>query len=183
MSYKLPALIFFMVLTFALVSCTNAKTPDAARLTLEPTKISGPTKTPKSTITPQPTKTSQELQLLDRIRSLMAAMELEDTKDVEVTSVHYKDGSQGPRSILLIEVKYNATPFDYNIVGVILGTVAALATQEGNFESGLVGLNITMFDANLTSRQIVAVKWQDIIDWAAGNITDEQLYGRLIISP
>jgi len=105
-------------------------------------------------------------------------------KDIEITDVRYDDGSQGARSVLLVVAKYTATPFDSSAVGNIVGTIAALATQEGNFKPGLVGLNIQMLDANLTLKQIVVVKWQDIVDFVTGRITGEQLIERLmIVSP
>ena len=186
---KRIVLIFFSVIF--LTSCSSssaiqattipAASPIPATDTPSPTNTVAPTNTPKPTATfPPVTPTRDGSEALAMLTSYLKQF---NVKDLEVIDVRYEDGERGSRTILHVEAKNLATPFDSSSSGSLVGLIAGVTKREDIFDSGIYALNIIIRDSQMNPRQTIVAKWQDVLDFGTGKLTSDQFVTRLTITP
>jgi hypothetical protein len=121
-----------------------------------------------------------EAQLLKSLTALLAKL---DETSIAIIDVRYEDGAKGPRTILHVEAKHTGEVYDANAAGSVVGLLAGFLSQKPALEPDLFAFNIIMRDAKLNPKQTVAGTWQDLVDFSAGRLTDEQFVTRLLITP
>jgi hypothetical protein len=169
------------LLAALLVACTPS--PSLVATAIAQTQSAAPV--PTSTIGPTPTETPIPAPTLDRssTRSLISSEFASiGYTSVELIDARYEDGARGPRTILLVEAHYSTDTAAAG-AGAIIAAVAALTRQAGNFDAGVVALNVVMRDSKMNPVEIAAINWQDVLDFGAKRITTDQLLKRILFTP